>query len=161
MTSLNPETPPALYEHCCKVYKVMLSEAMALPVVDGVGDSESTANIEDTVMIWEGMFTKLITVQCHLAVPEYSRVRSALLRMGCVKQLRRGGGGSPSQYELCFEPTFERFKNQLETKVPQQTKESQVDQIIQALNTRVTELEDWQTNINEALADLLGTERAS
>lgn len=125
------------------------------------GDDEEPVNIEDTVMVWEGMFTKLITVQCRLAVPQYSKVRSALLRMGCIKQLRRGGGGSPSQYELIYEPTYEAFMNQIEPKVPVQTKESQVDDLILNLNTRVAELEEWQTNINEALADILGTEKVS
>jgi hypothetical protein len=139
----------------------MLNEAQA---VARTGSSDEALNPDDEViMVWEGMFTQLITSKLNLSVPYYSKIRGALINMGCVRQLRRGGGGSPSQYELVYEPTLEAFlkADQTAPKAPAQTKDAATAQNILALNNRVSELEAWRDSVNEMLAETLGTETVS
>lgn len=83
------EVLPALYEHCCTVYSGMYEKSK----VDDLGR-----------IVYEGHLTKLF-VELRLSVPYYTTVTRELKRMGCVEQIRRGGGGSESQWELIQTPT--------------------------------------------------------
>lgn len=87
-----------VFRYCCDVYKIMDSEANTIRSDDPSGGS---------MRVWEGFTTKLIRDRMGLSVPYYTAIRSNLLRMGCVRQLRRGGGSSASQWELIREPTEE------------------------------------------------------
>jgi len=85
---------PALYNHCVAVYAAM--EKKAYPVsVEGL-----------RMLVYEGKFTQLVG-GVGLSVPYYTSVRQALMSMGCIRQLRRGGGGALSQWELVRQPTHE------------------------------------------------------
>lgn len=84
---------PAMFGHCVNTYAEMFRRSNRL-VVDG----------ETSMVVYEGMFTKLITEVLELPVPYYTAVRKWLTAMGCIRQLRRGGNTSPSQWELIREP---------------------------------------------------------
>lgn len=131
----------------------MLAEARSVPHAD---------NSEDRgVIVYEGFFTALITHKLNLSVPYYTSIRKALIRMGCVRQLKRGGGSAPSQWELVYEPTLEAFMRQEEPKTPKQTKESQTEALVDSLLKRMQDVEDTQQEIIQLLAKQLGTEPAT
>jgi hypothetical protein len=90
------------YRYCVDTYNRMAATAQTL-------SAQQTGSVEMTV--WEGFFTKLITEELNLSVPYYSTVRRELIRMECIRQMRRGGGSSPSQWELLQPPTEELWHN--------------------------------------------------
>lgn len=145
--------PPALFEHCCRTYKEMLRQAKAV-VQPTYGDEQSAGQI----IVYEGFFTQLVTNSLNLSVPYYTNIRQALLRMGCIKQLKRGGGTSPSQWELIYEPTLEAFYNARPSKIPKQTKDDAVQQQILDLSNRVNTLNDQVDGLIEALDEYFGSE---
>jgi hypothetical protein len=126
--------PPALFNHCRDVWQAMDKEARRQPI-DGT-----------PVYCWEGFTTKLFS-KLRLSVPYYSSVLDALTKMGSIRQLRRGGGGSPSLWEIGPEPTA-RAWNQCELtdyfrdKRNGGAKEQSANQRVRDLNERVTDLEN-------------------
>jgi hypothetical protein len=139
MSAMNPL--PTLYTHCEEVYKAMAGEAKRQPLPSS---SEEGAALEFG-MVWEGYTTKLFQ-RLRLAVPYFSSVTKALKAMGCIQQLRRGGGGSPSQWLVIQAPTEELWNaNDLTEKSKQARnggdKKQAITQREKDLNERVTELE--------------------
>jgi hypothetical protein len=98
MQAPGDQAPVTLYLHCQKAYQRMFDQAKLQVMEDG---SEA--------VMWEGMLTHLIVSELNLSVPYYTRVTRALKAMGCIRQVRRGGGSSPSQWELLQEPTEAAF----------------------------------------------------
>ena len=96
------DVKPSLFLHCETVYVAMRDGAQQVHEGDV------------PIVVWEGFFTRLMR-DLDLAVPYYSKVRNFLMQMGCIKQLRRGGGTTPSQWELIKPPTMELW-SQLEDK---------------------------------------------
>jgi hypothetical protein len=88
-----PDVKPSPLLHCERVYMRMRNEAT------------ETLETDVPMVVWEGFFTRLMQ-ELGLSVPYYSTVRTALMEMGCIRQLRRGGGTSPSQWELLRPPTM-------------------------------------------------------
>jgi hypothetical protein len=129
------ETPVALYGHCLITYQTMLSEAT------GIVDDDNT------IIVWEGMLTRLITSQLNLSVPYYTAVTKALKRMGCIRQLKRGGGTAPSQWELLMEPTEELFINALPKRIPKMDRYEGIQMQLDAQNNRILKLEKILENI--------------
>jgi hypothetical protein len=144
------KAPPALFLHCSRAYEAMLNEA-----------TKAVADGETEIIIWEGYATQLITGQLNLSTPYYTSVFGALQNMGCVKQLRRGGGSTKSQWELIKEPDFELFEAQDEKKVTRPSRQDATDDQILALSARISDLEEWQQSVNEFLVNKFGTEEAS
>jgi hypothetical protein len=58
---------------------------------------------------WEGYTTHLMTKDLGIPVPYYGKALDALQRMGCLTQLQRGGGRSPSKWLLHKTPTLEAY----------------------------------------------------
>ncbi len=141
------EAPPALYLHCVAAYDKMLQQAKY------VGNNNK-------ILVYEGYLTQLIQGELSLSVPYYTSIRKKLLDMGCIRQLKRGGGTSPSQWELIFEPTLDNYTNATPSKVPKQTKESATNQQILTLNRRMDKLERTQGEIMKFLQDKFGSEEA-
>jgi len=129
------DAPVALYGHCSITYQTMLSEATAIVIDDR------------TIVVWEGMLTRLITSQLNLSVPYYTAVTKALKRMGCIQQLKRGGGTAPSQWELLKEPTEELFANAMPNKVPKMDKYQAIQEQLDSQNNRILALEKILANI--------------
>jgi hypothetical protein len=65
---------------------------------------------EGEIVVYEGRLTALVTKDLGLAVPRYTECVGALRVMGAIRQLRRGGGNSPSQWELIREPTLQEYE---------------------------------------------------
>lgn len=98
---------PALYGHCVTAYRVMLSEGKSQEDDDG-----------QEIIVWEGMTTALVAKKLNLSTPYFTNIFRNLQRMGCVRQIKRGGGSAPSMWELITEPTEELYK----TRVPMRKK---------------------------------------
>jgi hypothetical protein len=92
-------TAPALFEHCKRVYDAMQEEATQV----------TEAGV--TLIVWEGFPTKLIMGKLRMSTPYYSYTLRALQAMGCMRQLRRGGSTTTSQWELIREPSVEAFRD--------------------------------------------------
>lgn len=125
---------PALYGHCVKAYKVMESEAYE-------------AGLDaDAKLVWEGHLTRLVSGQLNLSTPYYTGVTRALRSMGCIRQLRRGGGSTESMWELVKPPTEELWaglsaKNSTIYTSRPTSKVRQSEQLIRDLQQRVARIE--------------------
>jgi len=128
MPDIEEQPPlPAIYNHCLRAYETMRAQA-------GVRESEGKR-----MLVWEGFLTRLLGDELNLPTPYYTSVRTHLVRMECVRQLQRGGGNSPSQWELVKKPTPELFRE----KAP---KRSQRDRELETLRGQVG---DMQRRIGE------------
>lgn len=136
-------TLPVLYSHCRDVYEAMLRSSSKQEYKDDDGSQKEA-------VVYEGFLTKLVTEELHLSVPYYTTVMRALKKMECVRQVRRGGSTSPSQWQLYFEPTEKLFVEKAgvtSKRNTQTTRLEQAENSIQALNRRVTTLETALQNI--------------
>jgi hypothetical protein len=135
------DAPPKLLEHCSAVFEKMKSEAKPR-TVEG-----------DHALVYEGFLTHLITQDLHLATPYYTSVMNRLKKMGCVRQLSRGGGPSPSIWELITEPTLDAFEAAEATRSkPKQDWRGQTDDVMKAMLNRIDTLEDQMATVMEELA---------
>ena len=125
-------SPQANYMHCHTVYKAMMDEATMRTDEDTGRD----------MVVWEGMLTTLITGRCSLSIPYYSKITTALKDMGCIRQIKRGGGSAQSVWELITEPTEELYNERpAAKKLPRQDRLTQQAAQINSLNNRVGALE--------------------
>jgi hypothetical protein len=139
------DATPVMYDHCVKVFEEMQKTATIKEAEGGV-----------RIAVWEGYLTRLIQQDLDLAVPYYSAIRAHLIRMGSVKQLRRGGGSSKSQWEVVKPPTKELFETAQATGSQRlQQKETHI-QRINDLTQRVARLEQNERALAEALSHLQG-----
>jgi hypothetical protein len=114
-----------LFDHCVSVYQEMEAQAR-----DERNDG----------LVYEGHLTKLFH-QLGLSTPYYTSVMNRLKLMGCVDQLRRGGGSSPSRWRLTRVPNEESFRSFENTNVAPKGKVAALEQELRILARRVTELE--------------------
>jgi hypothetical protein len=134
------QAPPKTFEHCMVVFESM-RKASAPAVIEG-----------KHALVYEGFLTRLFA-ELHLATPYYTKVMRLLKEMECVRQLSRGGGNSPSRWELLKEPDPDAFDAADGTRVKTQTKLGQALDSTVILAKRVDDL--------EMKVDLLIEERAS
>lgn len=134
------DTPAALYIHCVNVYNAMLRDAKGIVITNDDGE-------EDTLVMWEGMLTGLIVNKMNLSVPYYTSVTRALKRMGCVRQLKRGGGTAPSQWELLHDPTPELFESALPPRTKRTDKNSLMQEQLTSFNRRLLKIETLMDEI--------------
>jgi len=132
------------FEHCKLVYNAMEKNSFEEEIVD------PNANIPtETIIVWEGFLTNLFG-ELSLATPYYTSVRRHLIRMGCVEQMRRGGGNSTSKWRLITPPTEDLFTaSPAHGKSPAVTRLRRVEQEIRMMNTRVVKLEGLVTGLVE------------
>jgi hypothetical protein len=134
------DAPPSLFLHCSSVFELMRKRAEA-------------TTIEGThALVYKGFLTHLITQDLELATPYYTHVMHRLKKMNCVRQLQRGGGPSPSTWELLQEPTLELYEAAEERKAKPQTWKGQVDEVQQAMLGRIDTLEEQMRVVLEELA---------
>src|SRR4051812_21707024 len=121
---------------------------------------EEEAKLVDNALIWSGHLTKLFA-RLRLSVPYYTSVTRELKRMGCIRQLRRGGGNAPSQWLILTEPTEELFREtstQTGNMTSQRrTKLAIMEQRINDLAGRVNKVEAT----GEAIMDILQEREAN
>lgn len=132
--------PPALYIHCISIYNKMLESSKKVGAVP-----------EEEMIVYEGFLTHLVSGQ-SLSVPYYTFCRRALIDMGCIRQIKRGGARAPSQYEMIKAPTEELFKeaNPKDIKNDVLGRKGEVNMLkkqITDLNGRVLTLEDFMEAI--------------
>lgn len=125
-----PPATPVMFDHCVKVYEKMLETA-------------TPQNYEEeTLMVYEGFLTRLIA-DLGMSTPYFSAIRAGLVRMGCMVQIRRGGGGTPSQWLLRHAPSKEQFSNAADMSRTRQ-KQSRLD-VVEAnqrlISQRLSKLE--------------------
>jgi hypothetical protein len=125
--SSEAKAAPALYGHCIVVYGAMMNRAKRV----------TEAGVK--MIVWEGFPTKLIMDELHMSNPYYTYTLRALQGMGCVRQLRRGGSSTPSQWELIEEPTLDKFL-EYNVKQPSAT-EVRAEGIEQAIRDIIRRLE--------------------
>jgi len=96
--------------------------------------------------LFQGFSTHL-TASLGISTPYYTAVFRELKRMGCVEQVRRGGGSSPSVWRLIQPPTEELIaatRANVNAEGVATIRRTMVDvlaQQIQDLNRRVSDLE--------------------
>jgi hypothetical protein len=132
----NKEPLVALYDHAVRTYEAMLQHSERQTLDEG--------EVPEIVLVYEGFLTKLLKEELQLAVPYYTSVTRALIAMGCVRQLRRGGGNSPSSWQLITAPTRERFETMKSRKRVKTDTERNIDNLVQRtrdLTKRVSTLE--------------------
>jgi hypothetical protein len=122
-------SPPALFLHTAAVYRRMEQEAKEEDV-EGM-----------PMLVYEGLITRLVTVDLNLSVPYFSAVRNALLGMRCVIQLKRGGGSAPSRWALIKEPTLDLYEAYSD-RVQPTSRVAVLSQQISDLSGRVTAVEE-------------------
>lgn len=121
------EVVSTLYGHCVQAYNIMYSE------------SEYDKNSD--MRIWEGMLTALITKQMNLSTPYYSSITKTLKAMGCIVQLRRGGGTAASTWRLMKAPSLEAFTDAGTVgRMNRPSKQMMLQEQVNALNNKVGEL---------------------
>ena len=94
--------PPALWEHATRTFDAMKTIATKEPV--SVSDTEQVE-----AFVYEGFLSRLMFEELGIPVPAYGKVLGVLKDMGCISQLRRGGGSSPSRWVLWKDPDLELF----------------------------------------------------
>lgn len=119
-----------LFEHCVALYELMDEKAEDFP--DG--------------RLYIGSLTTDFE-ELGIGGSYYTKVTSRLRSMGCVDQLRRGGGSKPSAWAIIEPPTKELFQASDATGfVHVQKKRTEFDALVQRLNdmsTRIKRLEEW------------------
>jgi hypothetical protein len=94
--------------------------------------------------VYQGKITYLFT-EMGIAMPYFTPIMNALKDMGCIQQLRRGGGSSVSEWAVFFPPTNAEFKVLAKKSGRiglKQTPADQTAQQIRDLNKRIVDLED-------------------
>jgi hypothetical protein len=64
---------------------------------------------EDGVRVFRGHPTTIVTEDMKLPIPYYSKMRQALITIGCVQQIKRGSAKSKSEWVLVRRPLDEDF----------------------------------------------------
>lgn len=59
--------------------------------------------------VYEGHLTNLFK-KLLLSVPYYTEIKNRLISIGCIEQVRRGGGTAMSRWVLWKPPTLEEWK---------------------------------------------------
>lgn len=119
---------------------------------------KATVDGTTEIIVYEGKLTELITQKLYLSVPYYTSITRALKSMGCIRQLRRGGGSSPSQWELIREPTPELWA---EHDVTRQSKkvsyvtEDDLEEIVTAIEQRIRDINAQVTENTKTIEDII------
>jgi len=147
---VDPTIVPALYEHACRVYKAMEEQA-TWSTLEGV-DSDRQ------FLLYEGHLTNLFR-KLLLSVPYYTKIRNMLIALGCIEQVRRGGGNGTSKWVLWHAPALDAWK-EVEARKPARGNTKTVqEQQIKDLNTRVAVLEQRMEVLIKALVSTETQER--
>jgi len=110
---------PALLEHMTNVYNAMKGKARE-ETIDNGWEDEGTglkSGPTDTILVYEGHLTGLFA-ELGMSTPYYTSIMKALKAMGCVDQVRRGGGAALSKWQLNYPPTAEGYAAYENNRVP-------------------------------------------
>jgi hypothetical protein len=160
MTDTDEKPMKALFDHCVTVFEEMFKEAVpeetAVRNYDG-GPAMDQPNIEiepSGYMIWTGHTTQLFA-RLGMATPYYTTVMRALKKMGCVEQVRRGGGNAQSKWRLVRRPEEEFFHAAELLKMPVQGTQKALEQQMRDMNSRLSALEgQWHDFVQAGIASV-------
>jgi hypothetical protein len=129
---------PMMWDHIQDVFKQMSDRAEDEPVFD------SEVNNDAERKVYTGHLTSLFA-ELQKPAPYYTDIMTALKAMGCVEQLRRGGGSAESKWIICYAPTEEGYlaylNNRSSGKKP--GKVEILEQQIRTLMGRVQSIEEY------------------
>jgi hypothetical protein len=145
MSEKEEDTTPALFFHCVEAYEEMLARAQRVTLDEGTEG-----------IVYEGFITALFRDVLKYSSPYFSSVTQALTKMGCARQLKRGGSSTPSQWIMITEPTPELFAKYQE-EMPARVKYVTVIEHA-GLEQRVKDLTVRVSKIDAILAALIGEE---
>jgi hypothetical protein len=125
---------PSMFMHCEAVYDKMRAEAREV--------------FEDDVpfVVWEGYLTKLVK-SLNMPSPYYSAIRNALTDMGCIKQLRRGGGNSKSQWEMIKPPVLDAYQELPDPTAKRGVEASDMAYLKQRVADQATRIDRLESNV--------------
>jgi ribosomal protein S15P/S13E len=129
-----------MWDHVQDVYKAMLERAEEEPTEFEDTEGDPHENIRN---VYTGHLTSLFG-ELQKPAPYYTSIMTALKAMGCVEQLRRGGGSAPSKWIMQHPPTEEgymAFINNRSTKKPH-GKVEMLEQQVKNLMGRVQHIEE-------------------
>ena len=134
---------PAMWNYVEKVYFAM----------------QESATPESGTLVWEGHTTKLFS-ELAVPTPYYTAVLRLLKDMGCIHQMRRGGGGSTSQWALWEDPTPEVFlqvHNQGKEKRASVAPRDDVHRRVDVLEQQVADIRGLLGGVNvpQAISDIM------
>jgi hypothetical protein len=134
-------TTPALWEHALKTYETMHRQAKQ-EVVEG-----------EKATVYEGFLSRLIRDDLGIAIPYYGKILRVLSKMGCIAQIKRGGGNSPSRWILFKGPSREEFDAVYRT---EKVRESPTETRLDVLEQRVKDIQQGapRVDVEKALFDL-------
>lgn len=131
---------PAVFEHALAVYREMVIHARP--------DEDL-----DNLLVYDGHLTQLFR-KLRLPTPYYTFIKNKLRDMGCIEQLRRGGGSATSKWVLWKEPTLEEWKGSGVARPRRGNKASMQERQIKDLAERCSRLEGIVQAQGEAIRTL-------
>jgi hypothetical protein len=135
-----------VFDHCVRVYREMEAQSRV-------------ENVEDAVwLVYEGYLTKLFG-SLQLSTPYYTKVREMLKVMGCIEQLRRGGGNTPSRWRLVREPNEESFNSFVGMKHSSGGRLARAEQELRSAHKRITSLDNRIERLEGVVATILPVSR--
>ena len=149
VTVSDDEKPtPALFDHAVRVYEEMLKRSSKDYLTMTNEEAAALDADPQQVDVYEGHLTRLFA-DLNIANPYYTKIMNTLVELGCVEQLRRGGGKAQSKWVLCKAPVEDIFKDFVERKRQPQTRLHQLEQRIKDL-VRITQDQDARIERLEA-----------
>src|SRR5438552_16082227 len=142
---MEAEALPTFFGHAIKVYSMLEREAVGVVREDGT-----------IVRQWTGFFTHTIK-DAGFSSAYYSRIKPLLIELGCVTQVRRGGGTAPTVFILNHPPVVDDF-HQFETRRHKRVRVVDLAQRLGALEDILIgwDLKDALRNLDERLQVLEG-----
>ncbi len=122
---------PSIWKHSNIIFERMKEDAEDIP---GIGK------------VWKGFLTQLILAEQSLPSPYYTYITSALKQTNAIRQLKRGGGKTPSEWLVMEMPDKTLFdwkldSSRIESKGTRNTTKARiVEQAIDGLQGTVLEL---------------------
>lgn len=141
-----------IFDHCVAVYGEMKSQAREEDLSDTM-DIVPPESAQEMRLVYEGHLTKLFA-GLGLSTPYYTAIMGHLKAMGCVEQLRRGGGNSPSRWMLVRPPDEEAFKSIETRNRHSRGKTAAVEQQIRDLTVQINALSARLSNVEAVMTDL-------
>jgi hypothetical protein len=139
--SIQDDQVPADFRHSEAVWERMYREATVVP---------SSTEGEAPMLVYEGFLSRLITAPenqggLNLSNPYYSKCTTILTRMGCVRQLKRGGGSGTSQWQLLDKPKLEVYFDKVQKRgvgSGRKNKTAQLEDQLMSVISRQNRLEE-------------------
>ena len=123
---------PTIYEYSVEVYQAMMEQASSENLGAAYGDEEG--------LVYDGFTTKLIS-DLGLPTPYYSKILKELVRMDCIRQIRRGGSTTTSRWVLMQAPSVELWTKMQPSRRGGGSRMDVLEQQVRDLRARVTALE--------------------